>query len=244
MSQSSKGSNPLQDQEGDHQIESRGWLTEIRAILWKEALSEGRAPHALLTGALFSLIAVITISLSALNQALTPTLSAGLLWVVLLFAAVMALPRMMLMEEDLGTSDFLRITARPHAIFWGKLLFNLVQLLILAGVVGLLFVLINNATVPYGGLFILGLVNGAVAVNASVTLAGAIAARASNRYALSTAIAIPLILPISAWGVTAIRAAFGSGFLLDGQHAALGLLAYGIAASAVGPYIYAAIWKL
>ncbi len=225
------------------QDQTNSWYREIRSVFLKEILSEGRAPHSILTGALFSLIAVVAISLTSYNHALQPTLASGLLWVVLLFASVMSLPRMMLAEEDLGTGDLLRLTARPHSIFWGKLFFNLGQLIILAVILCLLFVLFNNLTVPHPGIFIFGVLGGCTAVNASVTLAGALSARASNRYALSTAISVPLILPIASWGVSAVRTGFGTGFVMDGQHAVLGLFSYGIAASAVGPFIYAAIWK-
>lgn len=219
------------------------WVREVRAIVRKEFISEGRSPHALLTGALFSIVAVAAVSVAAYNIQLSGTLAAGLLWVVYVFSAVIALPRTMIQEEESGTGDLLRLTARPHAVFWGKWLFNTAQNAVLGLALTVIFVLFNSLTVYSFWLLVGSLVGGCLALSGTVTLTGALAARAANRYTLSAAIAVPLGLPAAFWGVGSMRGAFGEGIPTAARLAVLGLFAYGVAVSVIGPYLYALVWK-
>jgi heme exporter protein B len=219
------------------------WRRQILAMLRKEFLSEIRSPHGLLTGGLFSVLAVVAIMFAAYNMRLSPTLAAGLLWVVFLFSGVAALPRSFIGEEENGTGDLLRVTADPFSVFWGKSLFNAALTIVTAGVLTVLFMIVMNLTVVHLGLMAVSLLGGALALSGAVTLCGALAARAASRQALAGAIALPLVIPIAVWGVTSLRVAFGESGYDAGRAAALGLVAYGVVSNAVGPFIYAALWK-
>lgn len=222
---------------------SAQWRRQIFAILRKEFLSEIRSPHGLLTGGLFSLLAVVAIMFAAYNMHLTPDLAAGLLWVIFLFAGVAALPRSFIGEEENGTGDLLRVSALPHAVFWGKALFNALLTLITCAVLTFLFVIVMNLNVIHLGLMLIGLTGGGLALSGAVTLCGALAARAASRQALAGAVALPLVIPVAVFGVSSLRVAFGNPGYDQGLTAAYGLLAYGIASNAVGPFIYALLWK-
>ena len=219
------------------------WRRQILAVLRKEFLSEIRSPHGLLTGGLFSFLAVVAMMFAAYNVRLTPTLAAGLLWVILLFAGVAALPRSFLAEEENGTGDLLRVTAQPHAVFWGKALFNAALTLLTTGGLTFLFIVVMNLNPAFPGLMVSGLVGGGLALSGAVTLCGALAARAASRQALAGAIALPLVIPVAVWGVTSLRVALGEPGYEAGRAAAMGLVAYGIVSNAVGPFIYAVLWK-
>ena len=219
------------------------WRRQIFAVLRKEFLSEIRSPHGLLTGGLFSLLAVIAIMFAAFNMRLTPTLAAGLLWVIFLFSGVASLPRSFITEEENGTGDLLRLTAQPHSVFWGKALFNASLTLITACLLTFLFVVVMNLSVVHLDLMVAGLIGGGLALSGAVTLCGAIAARAASRQALAGAIALPLVIPVAVWGVTSLRVAFGEPGYDAGRSAAIGLVAYGIVNNAIGPFIYAVLWK-
>ena len=54
---------------------------------------------------------------------------------------------------------------------------------------------------------------------------------------------IPLLLPLIALGVAGMRVALGEGELRGGEEAAFGLLCYGVATLAIGPPLFAAVWK-
>jgi heme exporter protein B len=221
----------------------RQWKRQVMAIFLKEVRSEIRSPHGLLTGGLFSILSVVAIMVATYNLHLGPTLAAGLLWVILLFSAAASIPRSFISEEENGTGDLLRVTADPHAVFWGKALFNLCVTSVTAAVLTFLFIIVMNLTVAYPGVLVAGIAGGAVALSGAVTLCGALAARATSRQALAGAIALPLIIPVAVWGVSSLRVGLGQGLVDPGRVAALGLFAYGVVSNAVGPFIYAALWK-
>jgi len=219
------------------------WRRQIGAMLRKEIRSEIRSPHGLLTGGLFGLLSVVAIMFAAFNMRLTPTLAAGLLWVIFLFSGVAAIPRSFIGEEENGTADLLRVTANPFSVFWGKSIFNAALTLITAAVLTGLFLVVMNLQVAYPGLMVASVLGGGLALSGAVTLCGALAARAASRQALAGAIALPLVIPVAVWGVTSLRVALGESGYEVGRGAAVGLIAYGVASNAVGPYIYAALWK-
>ena len=73
------------------------WKREIGAVFRKELQSELRSRSGLVTGALFGLCAVITIALASFNTRLNADIASGLLWVAILFASVLSLPRTFLL---------------------------------------------------------------------------------------------------------------------------------------------------
>ena len=216
-------------------------------MIRKEWRSELRAKTGFATAGLFALVTVVTTSLAFFNRNVNneglPQVASSLLWTIVLFASLLSLPRAFVLEEEAGTMDILRLTARPHAVFWGKALFNLAQLLGIATATSLAFIAFTGIHVARPDLFALALLGGTASVAAAVTLSSAIAAQASNRGTLAAAIAVPLLLPILQMGVSAVRVAFGAGLIGGGVTSTIGLIGYAVAAMAVSPYIYAAIWK-
>lgn len=231
------------------------WRREVLAILRKEVQSELRSKSGLITSGLFGLCAVITIALATFNVKLNHDVAAGLLWVTILFASVLALPRTFLLEEEQGTGDLLRQFARPHAVFWGKALFNLGLNLVTAFGVTWLFLILARLPVSVPWLLALSVFAGCAALTGAVTLCGALVARASNRAALAGAVSIPLLMPVLSMGVSGTRVAlstgifdgpptqFAIGFLRDGTMATVGLLSYAVLSLVIGPWLFAAVWK-
>lgn len=219
------------------------WSREIRAVLVKELRTELRTKSGLLTAGLFSIVAVVAVAFAAAGQKMAGDLPAGMLWVTLLFASAVSLPRAFVVEDEQGTGDLLRLMARPHAVFWGKALFNLLQMLATALVLALFFAVLTNTAISYLGLYLLGLVAGSAALAGTVTLCGALVAQAANRWTLAGAVSLPLLLPMVALGVSSTRVAFGVGTLEGGVTGCVGLACYAVATFAAGPYLFAAVWK-
>ena len=230
------------------------WTPEVLAVFRKEMRTEWRTKTGLLTGGLYGVCTVVALAFAFLNKdpnrfdanfADHPMrdVCASLIWSILLFASLLSLPRAFLAEEENGTADLLRLMARPHAVFWGKMLFNLLQTWAGGLVLGVLFVGLVRLEVAHPLLFALCLLGGGAAVAGAVTLCGAIVAQAANRAALAGGIAIPLLIPLLQWGVKGLQAALGTEQLRTGQSAALGMACYAVASIVVGPYLYAAVWK-
>ncbi|HVL38366.1 MAG TPA: heme exporter protein CcmB, partial [Fimbriimonadaceae bacterium] len=208
---------------------SSNWAAEIGAVFRKELLSESRSRSGFLTAMLFSIVAVVAVSFAGYGQVLSGSMGAGLFWVVMLFSSVVSLPRAFLAEEEQGTADMLKLLARPHAIFWGKALFNLVQMILTGLMLSVLFLVLSGLEVRIGLLYAAGLVAGSTALAGAVTLCGALVAQAANRAALVGAIALPLLLPLVALGVGTTRVALGEGLAAGGWQSAVGLVSYAVA---------------
>lgn len=222
---------------------SSSWREEIGAVFQKEVRTELRSKSGILTAGLFSVITVVAIAFGSSYSSLDATLAAGLLWVALTFAATISLPRIFLAEEEQGTADLLRLIARPHAVFWGKALFNLAQLILQAVVLSLLFVVLVRLEITSPIVFAAGLALGCAALAGAVTFCAALVAQASNRAVLAAVIALPLLIPLIAVGIAALRVSLGAGLPEQGTQALLGLLGYAGAVFAAGPHLFAAVWK-
>ncbi len=218
-------------------------MREIRAVLAKELRTELRTKSGILTAGLLSVAAVIAMAFSVSGQKLAGDMAAGSLWVILLFSAAVSLPRAFVAEDEQGTGDLLRLVSRPHAVFWGKALYNLIQMALTGLVLALLFGGLTDTEPTYLWLHLATLVAGCAALAGTVTLCGALVAQAANRWTLAAAVSLPVLLPVIALGVSASRVALGAGTLTAGTTGCVGLACYAVAGFAVGPYLFAAVWR-
>lgn len=199
-----------------------------RAILIKEVQSEFRTQSELWVALLFGVVTVFALSAASFNVKLNGSLAAGLLWVALLFGATVSLPRRFIAEEEAKTAELLRLTAHPHAVYWGKTLFSVVESLAFSGVVCALFFLLTSMPLTSPALFALGIVGTAVCLAGVLSLCSAIGSRAANRAGLASAIALPLLAPIIFLGISCLRVAMGDGLIDGGWRSGVGLLGYGL----------------
>jgi heme exporter protein B len=222
---------------------SSGWAIEIGAVFGKEIRAELRGRSALMAVLLFDVAAVVAAAFASSNQKLNPGQSAAILWVILLFASVVSLPRTFIAEEEQGTGDLLRLTARPHAVFWGKALYNLAFLSTTGALLSFLYfgLIPHDRVAPFQ--FGCCLLAGGAALSGVVSLCGALVAQASHRTILAGAIAVPLLIPLLALAVSGTQSAFGAGLVESGWRAAGGLGAFAVASHALGPYLFAWVWK-
>src|SRR5690606_30441981 len=100
------------------------WLAGAWAVFLKDVRMELRTRFALNALGLFVVAAVFLLRFALGDVAVTAPVAAGLLWVVILFAATVGLGRAFVVEEERGTVLLLQLTLRPSAVYGGKLLFN------------------------------------------------------------------------------------------------------------------------
>ncbi|HET6645186.1 MAG TPA: heme exporter protein CcmB [Fimbriimonadales bacterium] len=222
-------------------ISNSGW-TEVRAVFRKEAVSELRGRHGVVTSLLFAFMTVTALGVAAARTSPTPSLAAGMLWAALLFAAITGLVRTFVTEEDQGTGDLLRLWAKPGAVFWGKFLYNGALIVLVAAIVAPLFALFVGVSPHDWALAVAAIFVGCVALAAAISLCGALVARAEGHGALAGVISIPVLLPVVFLGVGALRIAFGEPGT-SGWVSVAGLVGLGAAFVAAGPYLFAAVWK-
>jgi heme exporter protein B len=168
---------------------------------------------------MFAVTTLVAVSFSIgsfrIEEPEKPFLYAVLLWIILVFSALSGLSRSFVKEEEAGTMDLLRLSARPQAVFLGKLFFNLTLLGALQLIIVPSFILLMKYNIEFPGLFAAVIVSGGLGLGAGTTIVAAMIAQASARGALFSALSFPLLLPLM---ITAIK---GS------ERAALGMDASG-----------------
>ena len=212
----------------------------VWAILRKECRSEWRTRYGLNAALLFALTALAGVSFAVGPLGDRTDILSAMLWVVLLFAALASLSHAFVREVEGHTLTLLRLVASPTTIALGKLLFNLLFLLVLEVVTVPLFLLLMGAPPPGWCAFLTVLVLGSVALAAASTLVSAIIAQTRGRGALFAGASLPLLLPVLAAAVKGTRAQWQGGTV--GGEASL-LVAYAAAVFGVSLLLYDHLWE-
>lgn len=181
----------------------------LRAVLWKDLSVEWRSRQ--LLGAMFAfavlVILIFNFSLE-LDAAARRTVASGVLWSTYALAGTLGLNRSFGLEREGGALDGLLLAPIDRgAIFFGKLLANLLFLLILAIFTLPLYALLYNVNVFMPGLLLV-LLLGALGYVTVGTLLAAMASAARTRDLLLPVLLFPMVIPVL---ITAVRAS--SGFL-------------------------------
>ena len=212
----------------------------VWAILRKECRSEWRTRYGLNAALLFAVTSLTSVSFAVGRLGDRPDVLASLLWVVLLFAALASLSHTFVREVEGRTLSLLRLLAAPTAIALGKLLFNLLFLLVIEAVTVPLFLVLMGAPPPRWPAFVAVVAVGSVALAAAATVVGAIISQTRGRGALFAGASFPLLLPVLAAAVSGTRAQW-SGSAVDAELRLLG--AYAVALLAVSLLLYDHLWE-
>lgn len=121
---------------------------------------------------------------------------AGLLWLILLFAALSSLSRSFVSEAERRTDLLLRLHSDALAVFVGKYLFNLLFTLLFAGSTVLLFVLLLSIEPKSAGLLAIATLLGSTGLTAVTTMMAALVSRTTQRGALFSVVCMPLLVPL------------------------------------------------
>lgn len=221
---------------------SSSWVA-VWAILRKECRSEWRTRYGLNAALLFSLTTLTAVSFAVGKLGDRLDLMSALLWIVLLFAALSSLAHTFVREVEGHTLTFLRLVASPTAIALGKLLFNLLFLLVIEAVTVPLFMVfmgLEGAGGPALGPFLVLLALGSLGLAASSTVVGAIIAQTRGRGALFAAVSLPLLLPVLAAAVSGTKALW-EGRSPDSEIRIL--VAFAVAVIAMGLLLYDHLWE-
>jgi heme exporter protein B len=218
-------------------------VSEIKAVFLKEWRSEFRSLSGLTTLIQLTFVSLVIINNITMFDKVKPLLAAGLYWMILVFVGSITLPRTFLQEEENRTADFWRLVARPEAVFWGKALFNILQIVVTAFLLGIGLLIMLQLPVKHWEIFVANALLGSMAIAITVTLAGALASAAKNRYAVCAAISVPLLVVVVNLGVTGTAFALGE-FMKQGERGPIAMLMYCIGAGALGPVVYCKVWKV
>lgn len=211
-------------------------MAEVLVWFRKEWRTEVRGRHGLLTSGLFGLVSVASVGLSMANRTVEPPLAAGLMAVLLLFVGVVALPRLFLLEDDLRTMELALLLARPSVIFGGKVLFGVLQMVVL----GVLLCLVASALLGLNPDFVTLCLAATVASATTaigLSAVSALAVGAANRWIVAAAVGLPLLLPQVVLSQRVIYAALSESAPVDFPRELGGLLLFAVALLAMGSWV-------
>ena len=215
------------------------YLNAVRAIVWKDLLSEKRTIAALGAMIVFALI-VILIFVFAFDLAVDLRRSAatGVIWVTLCFAGTLSLDRTLSMErESDGMDGLMMVPVDRTTIYTAKVMVNWFYMLITALIVIGAYALFNNINLFSVGFFAV-IVLGTLGYILVGTLIATLTQQLKTRGILLPVLLFPLLVPLVLAAVNA------SGLVLNGGDPAglktwLGVLVtYDLVFLAVGVMIY------
>lgn len=178
----------------------------VGALLRKELLVELRTLESVPAMALFAVTTFVVFHFALQRSSVDGDLAAGILWVTLLFAAILGINRLFVADADQGGFDsFLLAPVERTALLVAKALALLAYLIVLELVAVPAFALLLLGP-SLGGAMpdLLGvLALGDVGVAAIGTLVAALAVRTHARDLLGPLLALPLLVPIVIGGARA-----------------------------------------
>jgi len=183
------------------------YLRTVGAIVWKDLRAEIRSRELINSMILFTLMTVLVFSLALeLDADARQNIVAGVLWVTIVFAGILGLGRSLASEKDRGSLDALLLAPIARsALFFGKMIGNLLFVLVIAFVLLLLLTVLFNVTLfkPY---LVLMVLLGSIGFTTVGTLLSSMTVHARARETLLPILLLPVVLPIL---ISAVRASTG-----------------------------------
>jgi heme exporter protein B len=217
------------------------FLRAMGAVVWKDLSAELRSRELISAMLVFALLVILIFNFALDLDPATrrePTITAGVLWVIFVFAGTLGLNRSMAVEKDRGCMDGLLLAPVDRsAIYFGKVLGNLVFMLMVEIIVLPIYSLLYNVNLFDPGLLLVILL-GSIGYVAVGTLLAAMAVQARTRDILLPILLFPVVLPVI---LAAVKASTG---FLDGSEMEMIrpwlnlLIAYDIIFSAVAFMVF------
>jgi len=220
------------------------FLRVTAAVFRKDTSSEIRTRYALNALFLFT-VTTLSIILFSFQSATVPVqVHAGLLWVLIFFAAMSGLSRTFITEEDRGTILLLKLSTISTPVYYGKLLFNVILLLALTTILTVLYAMVLPGFHVQGvGTLCMSLFLGTVGLASASTIIGALIAKANARGTLYPVLSFPIVLPLLLTVIRATTIAMEQ----EGWDAAMDeyrvLISYILAVNAASYLVFEYIWK-
>lgn len=228
----------------DNDKVTRSWLRSAVSVFRKDVRSELRTRYAISALAMF-VITTISVIVFALGSEGAPSDAlSGMLWVVIFFAAMSGLSRTFVTEEERGTAMTLQLLTEPSAIYFGKLLFNLV---LIVGVniltVALYMVFLDGFVIRNAMIFWTAIGLGSVGLAAASTIIAAIIAKANAKGTLYPVLSFPILISLLLTCINATRLAAEGAFVNEAYGEFQFLVSYIVVVVTASFMLFEYIWK-
>lgn len=188
------------------------FLRQVAAIIHKDIAAELRTKEMFSSMFVFALLAVVIFNFAfELRVADAVTIAPGVLWISVTFAGMLGLNRSFALEKDQGCLDGLLLAPVDRsAIYFGKMLGNLMFITIVEVIILPIFSALFNVNLIQPGILIV-LLLGTLGFSGVGTLFSALAVHTRAREVLLPILLFPVVVPAL---IAAVKLTAG---LLDGQ---------------------------
>lgn len=185
----------------------RNYLRAIAAVVWKDLSAELRSRELLTSMLVFALLVILIFNFALeLDARARESVTAGVLWVTFTFAGTLGLNRSMASEKDRGCLDGLLLAPVDRSsIYFGKVLGNLVFMLIVEIIVLPVYSVLYNTNLFHPGLLLV-IFLGSVGYVAVGTLLATMTIQVRTRDILLPILLFPLTVPVI---IAAVKASNG-----------------------------------
>jgi len=173
-----------------------GLIAKSTAVLIKDIRSELRTRYSLNAVIMFAVVTVLAVGFATSGTGLPENMQGIFFWIVLYFASLAGMGQSFIKEEENRTVTLLRLHADPTSIFVGKLLFNLLILLLLEAVILPLYAVFIGLSVVDWPVFFETLILATVGLAGATTIIAAIVSKASVKSVLFAVLSFPIMLPL------------------------------------------------
>ncbi len=222
----------------------RSFIRSASSVFMKDWRSELRTRYAVSALLMFVVTTISIILFSLGSEGASSDALSGMLWVVVFFAAMSGLSRTFVMEEERGTTLTLQLLASPGAVFFGKLVFNLVLVTAVNAVTVVLYAaFINGFVIRTMSIFVVTVILGSTGFAAAATVIAAIIARANTKGTLYPVLSFPIVLPLLLSVIEATRKASEGAFFSEASGEFQLLISYIIVVVVASSMLFEFIWK-
>ena len=185
----------------------------IQWVVWKDLISELRSRETLSSMLFFALIVIFVFSFSfSMDQQAAQELIAGIIWVAFAFTGIIGLGKSFSGELQNDCIEYLQMSPAPKgAIYLGKVVANLLFMMIIEVILFPLFVIFFNLNVVEEiGLLLLTFFLATLGLSAVGTLFSALTVQIRAREVMLPILVLPLVVPVMIAAVEATRGALNA----------------------------------
>jgi heme exporter protein B len=173
------------------------FIKAVGAVVWKDLRAEFRSRELFSAMLVFSLLIILIFNFALeLDVKTRQSVTAGVLWSTFAFAGTLGLNRSMAIEKDRGCLDGLLLAPVDRsAIYFGKVISNLVFMLIVEVIVLPVYSVLYNVNLFQPGLSLVILL-GSIGYVAVGTLLSAMSVQTRTRDILLPILLFPVVIPV------------------------------------------------
>ncbi|MCC7353776.1 MAG: heme exporter protein CcmB [Anaerolineae bacterium] len=173
------------------------YLRQVAAIVWKDVVAELRTKDIFSAMFVFALLSVLIFQFAFdLRVENVKQVAPGVLWVAISFAGVLGLNRSFALEKDKGSMEGLLLAPVDRsAIYFGKMLGNVLFMLAMEALVIPVFIILFNLPLYLPGVLLVVLL-GTLGFAGVGTLFSAMAVNTRAREVLLPILLFPILVPV------------------------------------------------